>query len=108
MSAPSSAHRKTVRRFAFAALVAVCLATATNAGPLPNLLDDNRGNTALEALESAAFNLALTALPIFSIPFTPAYAGPPILPVVIDGRVLEHPKIHNLYLDSDWDANNPD
>src|SRR5262249_24231449 len=39
---------------------------------------------------------------------TPAYAGPPILPVVIDGRVLEHPKIHNLYLDSDWDANNPD
>ncbi len=97
-----------VRRFASAVLIAVCLATAMSAGPLPNLLDDNRDNTALEVLESAAFNLALTALPIFSIPYTPAYAGPPIVPVVIEGRVLEHPKIHNLYLDSDWDANNPD
>jgi hypothetical protein len=28
--------------------------------------------------------------------------------VIFEGRVLAHPKIHNLYLDDDWDANNPD
>jgi len=38
-------------------------------------------------------------------PLSPAFSYPP---VILGGRVLSHPKIHNLYLDSDWDAHNPD
>ena len=29
-------------------------------------------------------------------------------PVVVNGRVLKHPKIHNIFVDDDWDAHNPD
>ena len=43
--------------------------------------------------------------PVFLNPLSPAFSYPP---VILSGRVLEHPEIHNLYLDSDWDAHNPD
>ena len=47
--------RPKLRRFGFAVLIAVVIATTLRAGPLPNLLDDNRGNVGLGAIESAAF-----------------------------------------------------
>src|SRR4029450_2347822 len=98
--------RQKLRRFGFAALIAVAIATTLSAGALPNLLDDNRGNVGLGAIESAAFDVARFVLaPIFLDPFSPAFSYPP---VILDGRVLEHPEIHNLYLDSDWDAHNAD
>jgi hypothetical protein len=76
------------------------------AGPLSSLLDDNRGDVLLEAAESAAFTTALTAT---GLPFDPlTLLFPDYLPVVINGRVLAHPKVHNLYLDDNWDAHNPD
>ena len=99
---PRYLRKRVVRRFIPAVLVAAIMATAIKAGPLPNLLDDNRGNFALAALETAAFNGALAVLaPIFLNPLSPAFSYPP---VILNGRVLSHPKIHNLYLDSDWDA----
>jgi hypothetical protein len=103
---PRHRRRRIVRRFVPALLVVAVLATATIAGPLPHLLDDNRGNVALAAIESAAFNGALAVLaPIFLNPVSPAFSYPP---VILSGRVLANPEIHNLYLDSDWDAHNPD
>ena len=98
--------RPTLRRVGSAVLIAVAIATTLSAGPLPNLLDDNRGNVGLAAIESAAFDIARLALsPIFLNPLSPAFSYPP---VILAGRVIEHPEIHNLYLDSDWDAHNPD
>jgi len=103
---PRHSRTRVVRRFVPALLVAAVMVTAITAGPLPNLLDDNRGNIGLAVIETAAFNGALAALaPIFLNPVSPAFSYPP---AIISGRVLEHPKIHNLYLDSDWDAHNPD
>ena len=105
---PALPHPKRLllRRFGSATLIAVVIATALSAGPLPNLLDDNRDNVGLAAIETAAFDLARLALfPIFLDPFSPAFSYPP---VILEGRVLENPEIHNLYLDSDWDAHNPD
>jgi hypothetical protein len=81
-----------------AALIAPALA-----GSPPNLLDDNRGDTALELIESAAFTAAALVV-LESDPLTTLIN--PV--VVVSGRVLAHPKIHNLYLDDDWDAHNPD
>src|SRR5689334_20397218 len=93
------------RRFGSAVLIAMIVATGLSAGPLPNLLDDNRGNVGLAAIETLAFNTAIGALGlVFLNPISPAFTYPPIL----SGRVLEHPQIHNLYLDSDWDSHNPD
>ena len=55
-------------------------------------LDDNRGNAALAATVSAGLS---------------AFISPLIgQPVVVTGRVLSHPSIHNLYWDDDWDAHN--
>jgi FIMAH domain len=104
---PHNSRKRIVRRFVSALLAAAIMATAMiTAGPLPNLLDDNRGNVGLALLESSAFNAALAALaPIFLNPVSPAFSYPP---VVLNGRVLANPEIHNLYLDSDWDAHNPD
>src|SRR5829696_5703633 len=105
-ASPPKPRKRVVRRVVPALLVAAIVTTAITAGPLPNLLDDNRGNLALAAVETAAFNTALVALaPIFLNPVSPAFSYPP---AIISGRVLEHPQIHNLYLDSDWDAHNPD
>ena len=103
MDAPCHRPRITVRRVVSALVIAACVGTAISAGPLPNLLDDNRDNLALEALETAAFNLALTLAGFFANPLTFTYP-----PVIIDGRVLANPEIHNLYLDDDWEAHNPD
>jgi hypothetical protein len=103
MSAPLQPQ---LRRFASAILTAVIIATVLSAGPLPNLLDDNRGNVGLAALETAAFNAALAILgPVFLNPVSPAFSYPP---VILSGRVLANPEIHNLYMDSDWDAHNTD
>ena len=103
---PRYPRKRVVRRLIPALLVAAITATVIKAGPLPNLLDDNRGNIVLAALESAGFNGALAVLaPIFLNPLSPAFSYPP---VILGGRVLSHPEIHNLYLDSDWDAHNPD
>lgn len=91
-------------RFVAALVLAAGLGTAvTRAGGLPNLLDDNRGRLDIAAIESVAFNLAISTAQFFINPLTFTYA-----PVVVSGRVLEHPEIHNLYLDDDWDANNAD
>ena len=103
---PASVRLK-LRRLGAAALIAILVATglSVSAGPLPNLLDDNRGDIGIAAIETAAFNLAIGALGfVFLNPISPAFMYPPVL----SGRVLAHPEIHNLYLDSDWDAHNPD
>jgi hypothetical protein len=95
-----------LRRFGSATLIAVVIATTLSAGALPNLLDDNRGNVGLEVLETAAFNTALAVGGfVFLNPLSPAFSYPG---VILDGRVLANPEIHNLYMDSDWDAHNPD
>lgn len=96
----------TLRRVAAGLVTAAVTAAALRAGPLPNLLDDNRGNVGLAAIETAAFNTALALFaPVFLNPLSPAFSYPP---AILSGRVLANPKIHNLYLDSDWDAHNPD
>ncbi|HYS03275.1 MAG TPA: hypothetical protein VET82_13090, partial [Candidatus Eisenbacteria bacterium] len=75
-------------------LAVLMLSTVFNAAPVsagtaPNLLDDNRGVSA----NAAAVSAALTTLLGF--------------PVVVTGRVLGHPAIHNLYWDDNWDGHNP-
>jgi FIMAH domain len=94
---------RTITRLVLAMAIAASVATAMFAGAPPNLLDDNRGDGLLAGIESAAFNLAINVAGFIVDPLTFTYP-----PVVVSGRVLEHPKIHNLYLDDDWNANNPD
>jgi hypothetical protein len=103
MSAPYTRPSRRVVRSVAALIIAGGLATAIHAGAPPNLLDDNRGNLGLAATETVAFNLAISTAGFFADPLTFTYP-----PVIIDGRVLHHPKIHNLYLDDDWDGNNTD
>src|SRR5436309_1304301 len=103
MHPPHNRPSRRVVRLVAALIIAGGLATAIHAGAPPNLLDDNRGNLALEATESAAFNVAISTAGFFADPLTFTYP-----PVIVNGRVLHHPKIHNLYLDGDWDGNNPD
>lgn len=74
----------------------------TIAGDPPNLLDDNRDRDLLAAELSVAFNTGI-GIALGASPFTTFHP-----PVVLKGRVLAHPKIHNLYLDDAWDAHNPD
>jgi hypothetical protein len=93
-----------VIRFTIALVIAGSLATTLlRAGAPPNLLDDNRGNVGLALTETAAFNLAVATAGLIADPLTFTYA-----PIAVEGRVLHNPKIHNLYLDDNWDANNPD
>src|SRR4051794_15688818 len=84
------------------AVIFACFVATPRADTPPKLLDDNRGDLTLEALETAAFNLAVNLAGFNVNPLTASY------PTVISGRVLSHPKIHNLYLDDDWDGNNPE
>src|SRR5690349_24971715 len=102
---PVLVRPKLLRRFGSAVLIALILATGLSAGPLPNLLDDNRRNIGMAAVETAAFNLAVGALGLgFLNPVSPALMYPPVL----SGRVLAHPVIHNLYTVPGWDAHSPD
>jgi len=93
------------RRFRLFAVGVLCasLVAPTLASQPPNILDDNRDDTALSLLESGLFTAAIGLLGFSVNPLIGTY-----LPVDISGRVLAHPKIHNLYLDDDWDSHNPD
>jgi hypothetical protein len=93
------------RRLRLLLIGALCVSmiAPTLADTPPRLLDDNRGDHALAVAESAAFNAAVILLGFPVNPFVSPY-----LPIVLEGRVLSHPKIHNIYLDDDWDAHNPD
>ena len=93
-------HR--LQLFAICVLCASLIAPAVAHTP-PDLLDDNRDNVKLEVAETTLFNAALLLLGFNVNPLIGLS-----VPVTISGRVLAHPKIHNLYLDDDWDANNPD
>jgi hypothetical protein len=66
MHAPHNRPSRRVVQFVAALIVAGGLATAIHAGAPPNLLDDNRGNLALEATETAAFNLAISTAGFFA------------------------------------------
>lgn len=70
-------------------LSTVLNAVPASAGTAPNLLDDNRGVSSTAVAVSAA----LTTLLGF--------------PVVVTGRALSHPAIHNLYWDDNWNGHNP-
>ena len=98
----SNARFRRFRLFAIGALCATMIAP-TLADTPPRLLDDNRGDDVLRAAESVAFNAAVLLLGFPANPFVSPY-----LPIDVKGRVLGHPKIHNIYLDDDWDAHNPD
>jgi uncharacterized repeat protein (TIGR01451 family) len=80
------------------ALLTMVSATPAPAGTPPNRLDDNRGNPAT----LLAVNTLVTIPPLtpFFIPIPPLLP-PPVGPLT--PRVLGHPKIHNVYWDSDWD-----
>jgi hypothetical protein len=93
------------RRIHVFAIGVICAAliVPARADVPPKLLDDNRNDLTLASLESAAFTAAALLLEFNINPFIGTY-----IPVVVSGRVLAHPKIHNIYLDDDWDANNPD
>ncbi len=77
-------------------------APSARAGSPPNLLDDNRGNLALAATEST---LMTTAVVLLGLPVNPLILTP--VPVILSGRTLAHPSIHNLYWDDHWDGHNP-
>ncbi len=98
---PKARFRR-MKLFAIAVLCASLVAPSFADAP-PKLLDDNRNDVALAIAESAAFTAAALLLGFNINPFIAT-----TLPVVVSGRVLDHPKIHNIYLDDDWDANNPD
>jgi len=85
-----------------AAICAAAVARSEAQAPTPQL-SDNRGDTVLEALESTAINTAFGLTGFFADPLTFTY---PL--VVVNGRVLKHPKIYNIFVDDDWDAHNPD
>ncbi|MEP7305736.1 MAG: hypothetical protein ABJA98_09480 [Acidobacteriota bacterium] len=103
MKLPRSKPRfRRLRLFAIGVLCASLVAPAFADTP-PKLLDDNRDNVALETSESALFNAALLLLGFNVNPLIGLS-----VPVTINGRVLGHPKIHNLYLDDDWDGHNAD
>jgi len=85
-----------------AAICAAAVARPEAQAPTPQL-SDNRGDTVLEALESTAINTAFGLTGFFADPLTFTYP-----PVVVNGRVLKHPKIYNIFVDDDWDAHNPD
>jgi hypothetical protein len=86
-----------VATLAALALLALGTAAPTQAGTPPNRLDDNRGNFAVQTAVNAFVSLPL--LDAFFIPF-PILLPPPFGPLT--PRVLEHPTVHNVYWDSNW------
>src|SRR5689334_10497236 len=102
MTSLSRARHRCVHALLIAAICAGFVAVPRADAP-PKLLDNNRGDHVLAALETTAFNAALSLAAFQINPLTTFYP-----PAIVDGRVLGHPKIHNLYLDDDWDAHNPD
>jgi uncharacterized repeat protein (TIGR01451 family) len=85
------------------ALMALALLTLVSAAPAPagtppNRLDDNRGNLAAQF----AVNTLVTVTPVLNLLFLPI---PPLLPPPIgplSPRVLDNPKIFNVFWDPDW------
>ena len=73
------------RLFAVGVLCASLVAPALASRP-PNILDDNRDDTALSLLESGLFTTAIGVLGFSVNPLIGTY-----LPVDITGRVLAHP-----------------
>lgn len=102
MQGNARSRRRLVTGLLVAAICAVATARPTAQAPQPQL-SDNRGDTILEGLESTAINAAFVLTGFFADPLTFTYP-----PVVVNGRVLKHPKIHNIFVDDDWDAHNPD
>jgi hypothetical protein len=99
---PSRDRFRRIQLFTIGVICAALIAPARADVP-PKLLDDNRNDLTLASLESAAFTAAALLLEFNINPFIGTY-----IPVVVSGRVLAHPKIHNIYLDDDWDAHNSD
>jgi hypothetical protein len=102
MQGNARARRRLITGFLIATICAATVARPKADTPKPQL-SDNRGDTILAALESTAINTALLLTGFFADPLTFTYP-----PVVVNGRVLKHPKIHNIFVDDDWDAHNPD
>jgi hypothetical protein len=102
MQGNARSRRRLITGFLIAAICAATVARPKADTPKPQL-SDNRGDTILEALETTAINTALALTGFFADPLTFTYP-----PVVVNGRVLKHPKIHNIFVDDDWDAHNPD
>ncbi len=87
---------------AILALLALVSATPAPAGTPPNRLDDNRGNFAAQT----AVNLLVTATPALNLLFLPI---PPLFPPPIgplSPRVLDNPKIFNVFWDDNWNDHN--
>ena len=82
---------------AIAALLMLVSAGPASAGAPPNRLDDNRGNLAVQTAVNTLLSLPPLDLLFVPIPFL---LPPPFGPVT--PRVLEHPTIHNVFWDSDW------
>jgi hypothetical protein len=86
------------RLFLIFAVVAVSLLATVGpaqAGSPPNRLDDNRGLLSPVSLAGDACTLLLG-------PFLGLFACPGI-----DGRVVPHPDIWNVFADDNWDTDNP-
>ena len=102
MEGNTRSRRRLITGFLIAVICAVTVARPKADTPKPQL-SDNRGDTILEALESTAINTALSLTGFFADPLTFTYP-----PIIVNGRVLKHPKVHNIFVDDDWDAHNPD
>ena len=102
MKGNARSRGRLITGFLIATICAAAAARPTAQTPTPQL-SDNRGDTILAALESTAINTAFGLTGFFADPLTFTYP-----PVVVNGRVLKHPKIHNIFVDDDWDAHNPD
>jgi hypothetical protein len=102
MEGNDRSRRRLITGFLIAVICAVTVARPKADTPKPQL-SDNRGDTILEALESTAINTALSLTGFFADPLTFTYP-----PIIVNGRVLKHPKIHNIFVDDDWNAHNPD
>jgi hypothetical protein len=103
MKGNARSRRRLITGFLIAAAICAAAVARTKAETPTPQLSDNRGDTVLAALESTAINTAFGLTGFFADPLTFTYP-----PVVVSGRVLKHPKIHNIFVDDDWDAHNPD
>lgn len=95
-----SRNRLTRLSLAISCAVICAINSPVQAGPYPDhVIDDLRHD--IPVLE--VLNLTYTtAVSLVGMQFNPLLNVP--VPVRLDGRVLAHPKIHNLYLDDDWDG----